>query len=206
MSAIKCRNCGLVNFSTEIECKRCKKPIAGKSGGQQTQNFLSPPPPPVFDQSGGVAYVAVDNVIPPCIKCGKQDSITVQSFRKVYNSPVALLGIVLGLLPYFILKLLLRTVHNLTAPFCQPCWKRFRNVEALGILNTLAFFVLLIAGIIFSIVMDSEWLLLGSLLMPILVYFTMQFYLSSISPKYKRVTSKEVIIDAPHVGQIVYSR
>src|SRR5690349_17616277 len=114
MTSVKCRNCGLVNFATEPSCKRCKNSLPGApSGTAQFQSFQSPPPPPVF-HGGEPVQDDFSPAIPthPCIKCGNTEKISVHNFVKFYNSPIAWLGIFLGLLPYYLLKLLLRTKHN----------------------------------------------------------------------------------------------
>ena len=68
------------------------------------------------------------------------------------------------------------------------------------------FFVLLVGGITLSVYLDSEWMLLVGLLMPFVVLAVGHYYLNSFDPKYKKVTSTEVIIDAPFVGEILYTR
>ena len=208
MTSVKCLSCGLVNFSTEKSCKRCKSPLAGAGNGtQQFQSFQNPPPPPVFHGDPTVReQVSVPAQRPPCIKCGSRQNISVRNFVKFYNSPVAFLGIFLGLLPYILLKLLLRTKHDLTAPFCEPCWGKFRHLGTCNVLNTLLFFPLLIVGVVFAFAVDSEWVLLAAVLLPFLVLALGSFYLKTLEPKYKRVNSKEVVIDAPYVGEILYTR
>lgn len=71
-------------------------------------------------------------------------------------------------------------------------------------LNVLMFFVVLIAGIIFAISRDSEFLILLSFVVAIFSYIFGLFYIGKISPKFKKVNSKQVIIDAPLVGEILY--
>ena len=208
MNSVKCHNCGLVNFATIPNCKRCQAVInAAASNSQPYQDFNSPPPPPVFgqDHSFGAQDTRAAQAA-PCIKCGKRDLISIRNFVKVYNSPVALVGIFLGLIPYIILKLLLQTKHNLTGPFCETCWTRFEKTTVYGVLNALLLPVLWVAGIVFSIAADSEWLLLASVLLPIFVFAVGRFYINGLGPKYKRVNSKEVVIDAPLVGDIVYTK
>ena len=79
-------------------------------------------------------------------------------------------------------------------------------VGTLKVLNTLMFFPLLIIGIVFAFSVDSEWVLLAAVLLPLLVLATVSYCLTFLEPKFKRVNSKEVIIDAPYVGEIVYTR
>ena len=204
MTSIKCRNCGLVNFSTEPSCKRCKTPLPG-NGSQPFQSFENPPPPPVFGHDPLEAHDPPPQSY-PCMKCGNRQNVTVRNFVKVYYSPVAFLGIPLGLLTYFILKWLLSTKHDLTGPFCASCWTRFQNAESYRIVNTLLFFPLLIAGIVFAFAVDSEWILLAAIFAPLFVLTGVHYFLNSYGPKYKRVSSKEVVIDAPSVGEVVYAK
>ena len=211
MTSVKCRSCGLVNFSTEQSCKRCKSALYSvTSASARFEAFQMPPPPPIFhgDGSSG-ANSSVAPQSPPCIKCGGRQKIAIRSFVKIYNSPVAILGIFLGLLPYVILKLLLRTKHDLTGPFCERCWTRFQNSKIYSVGNVLLFFVLLFGGVALSIYIDSvnsEWLLLGSVIMAFVVLTAGHYYLATLGPKYKRVNAKEVVIDAPFVGEIVYTK
>lgn len=208
MTSVKCRSCGLVNFSTVPSCKRCKSPLAGSASSQdQFGSFHSPPPPPIFHGDSTVlANVSAGSHAPPCLKCGSRDRITVRNFVKIYNSPVAILGIFLGLLPYFLLKLLLRTKHHLTGPFCEKCWATVKNLRAYEVANSLLFFPILIGGIVFSVFMQNDLILMGSLLFSLFVLAAGSYYLSTLGPKYKRLNSKEAVIDAPFVGEIVYTR
>jgi hypothetical protein len=68
------------------------------------------------------------------------------------------------------------------------------------------FFPLLIAGIVFAVFMQNDLILIGSVFVSLFVLAAGSFYLNTLGPKYKRVTSKEVVIDAPLVGEIVYTR
>ena len=206
MTSIKCPSCGLVNFSTQSNCKRCNEPLHGSGITQQFQSIQDPPPPPTFHGTSVGDYPAPVAQAYPCIKCGNRQNTSVRNFVKIYNSPIAILGIFLGLIPYFLLKLLLRTKHDLTGPFCESCWNKFQYVGPLRILNTLAFFPLIIIGVIFAFSVDSEWVLLAAVLLPFLVLATVSYLLTSLEPKFKRVNAKEVVIDAPYVGEILYTR
>ena len=72
--------------------------------------------------------------------------------------------------------------------------------------NALLFLMLFGGGIVLSIYIDSDKLFLASILFPWVVLAAGSYYLTTLGPKYKRVNSKEVVIDAPHVGEIVYTR
>lgn len=199
MSSIKCKKCGLVNFSTAFECKRCQQPL-GNNKHFQPVNFQAPPPVEVYDSpsQNQFQYAA------PCIKCGDKQDVSTQNFKKSYKPPIIILGIFLGLLPYFILRLLLTKTHHLTAPFCRRCWGKFKNVGVYSVLNALGFFVVLIVGIAVAVLFDSEVLFLLSFVAAILSYVFGYYYISSISPRYKKVNSQRVIIDAPLIGEVLY--
>lgn len=207
MSSSKCKKCGLVNFSYASECKRCLNPFNNQqSKSTHFQNYQMPPPPPVFSADEAIYDNPNTQPKPPCIKCGNIQNISIYNFKKKYVSPIALLGIFIGLLPFFILRWLLSTTHFLSAPFCHNCWNRFRKAETIATLNILGFFVLLVGGIIFAISRDSEFLLLMSFVAAILFYVFGLFYIGTISPKYKKVDAKQVIIDAPLIGDILYTK
>ncbi|HEX6125420.1 MAG TPA: hypothetical protein VFZ23_08620 [Pyrinomonadaceae bacterium] len=72
--------------------------------------------------------------------------------------------------------------------------------------NSLLFFPILIGGIVFSVFMQNDLILMGSLLFSLFVLAAGSYYLSTLGPKYKRLNSKEAVIDAPFVGEIVYTR
>lgn len=208
MTSIKCLSCGMVNFSTQQVCKRCKSPLSQVGTSEANSHaFLNPPPPPVFHDglAGSAAPASEDGY--PCIKCGSRERITVRNFVKIYHSPVAILGIFLGCLPYVLLKLLLRTKHNLTGPFCESCWSLYEQGQTLGVVNVLLFVVIIIVAPVVAVLLDwSEWSLLAIAIGSLVLLATGEKYLARYAPKYKRVTSKEVIVDAPHIGEIVYTR
>ena len=208
MTSIKCANCGLVNFSTEQNCKRCKSLLPHSGNAETTVDaFYAPPPPPVFRDDLVESAGAPSNAGYPCIKCGSRGRITVRNFVKIYHSPVAILGIFLGCLPYVLLKLLLRTKHDLSGPFCESCWSLYQQGQTLAVVNVALFVVIIIVAPIVAVLRDwSEWSLLFIAIGSLVVLAIGEKYLARYAPKYKRVTSREVVVDAPHIGEIVYTR
>lgn len=206
MSSIKCKKCGLVNFSTATECKRCLTPFKNKqSKSAHFQNYQMPPAPPVFD--GDAAYQnSVFQPKPPCIKCGSNQNIAIRNFKKIYNSPVALLGIFLGILPYIILQLLLRTTHHLSAPFCHECWSRYKNADSYSVLIALGAFAGFILAMVAAFAAESFGVFLLGVIVTLILYAFGKSYVKKISPKFKKVNAKQVIIDAPLVGEILYTK
>ncbi|HVE58266.1 MAG TPA: hypothetical protein VNB22_15640 [Pyrinomonadaceae bacterium] len=164
-----------------------------------------PPSPPVFGFDGAVnddfSYQQ-----PPCIKCGSNQNTSIQNFKKIYDSPIAILGIFFGFLPYFILKILLRTTHSLTAPFCHGCWNKFSKANTYLILTQLGFFVVFVLGIVLAIAVNNMGLILLGFVASVVLYIWGNMYVKGISPKYKKVDSKQVIIDAPLVGEILFTK
>src|SRR5256714_9279786 len=49
---VKCHHCGLVNWQTATECKRCQAPLTASAEpyepGQWNSPYAPPPPPPQF--------------------------------------------------------------------------------------------------------------------------------------------------------------
>ena len=77
----------------------------------------------------------------------------------------------------------------------------------LNTVNVLLFVVLITGAPVVAVLLDwSEWSLLAIAIGSLALLASGEAYLARYGPKYKRVTSKEVVVDAPHVGEIVYTR
>jgi hypothetical protein len=140
------------------------------------------------------------------VKCGSSQNLSVRTFDKKYVSPTALLGIFMGLLPYFILRKLFTTTHKITSPFCEVCWGKFKNIETHSALFNFGAAMLIILGFLVGGMYDS-FLVFGvsvCLAFPLFIYG--RIYVAKISPKFKKVTDKQVIINAPIVGEIVFTK
>jgi hypothetical protein len=216
MKSVKCANCGLVNFSDIVECKRCREslnelsPIATQRNYQtpvpQIPAYQKPPPPPVFDQNGNVSYPkeAVSNIC--CIKCGGREKIEAKSFKKDYTPPFCYLGLFIGVLPMAILVSIFRVRHKIEAPFCETCWKKFRMVSVYETLSTLGFFVGIVIGIIAGFATGSGLAFFAVFLITIGVIVWGQIYKKQNSPKYNKIDRKHVIIGTPNMGEIIFER
>jgi len=204
MSSIKCNECGLVNFRTDQHCKRCTSSLADGPEPANYSQFYEPPPPPVFHP--GEEQTTRSVASPLCIKCGVKSSISMRNFKKDYNSPVALLGIFLGIIPALLLALILRTRHQISAPFCEMCWLRFRHADTYRSLLLLSVVpgIFLVVGL--SIYADSITAAILGLVTVLVAYSLASRHIKSVSPKFKRVTSKEVVISAPMQGDLVFSK
>lgn len=226
MSSTKCVQCGLVNFSTAIQCKRCGQPLNELSGfaDQRTyqqnvqptapmnhypppQSFQAPPPPPVFQ--GYRQNFNQQPQAPPdwcCIKCGSRNSVSMQSFKKTYLPPVAYIGILIGPLIFLILALVLRVKHHLNAPFCATCWGGFKHQPSISALLSFACIIVLSGGLAMGFLTESLAMSALGIIGGIAIGIAAKIYESKVSPKFKKVDGKMVVIDAPMVGDVTFYR
>jgi hypothetical protein len=69
MASRKCSNCGLVNFATETNCKRCSAPLAPESSAQPPygsgMSASYPPPPDAYYPQTPASPAEDDYVFPP---------------------------------------------------------------------------------------------------------------------------------------------
>jgi len=226
MSSTKCVQCGLVNFSTAIQCKRCGQPLSELSGFadqrtyqqnvqptapqnhyQSPQPFQAPPPPPVF-QGSNQAFNQQPQMPPNwcCIKCGSRSGVSMQNFKKTYLPPIAYIGILIGPLIFLILALVLRVKHHLTAPFCATCWGGFKNQPTISGLLSFACIVVLFGGLVMGFATEAPALSAFGIIGGIAIGIAAKMYESKVSPKFKKVDSKVVVIDAPMVGEVAFYR
>lgn len=221
MTSIKCSHCRLVNFSTATHCKRCQQPLnefsniaaqrpfhAGAQEAPAYQNpfqpYHSPPAPPAFDAFGRPIEQQFEAPI-LCVKCGGGQSVHMQHFKKDYVPPVAYLGVFMGILPFLILVLVLKVNHKIDAPFCIDCWDKFKRVNTVANLGTLAFLFGIIGAIVALVALESGFAFLFVLALTIGFVIWTQIYRRQNSPKFKKVDRQQVIIDAPGVGEIRYA-
>lgn len=205
MSSLKCSHCGLVNFTHAAQCKRCQNSLGKSVGSAQFQNFQAPPPPQFYENAGIQSGLEIEQK-PHCVKCGNTRNVSFQSFKKIYNSPVALMGIFLGVLPYLLFALLLRTTHHLSAPFCEDCWSKFKSADTFESLYKIGVFALMIFSIFAAIAYSSLWLVGIGFAVAFALYFYGNTYIKKVSPKFKKVDAKQVIIEAPSVGEILFTK
>ncbi|MDQ6785917.1 MAG: hypothetical protein M3033_03745, partial [Acidobacteriota bacterium] len=173
MTSIKCVQCGLINFSTAVQCKRCQMPLnefsaiaderAYQTSAEQTQpfnqnqtpfqTFQTPPPPPMFDGNGFEQPASQAPL--SCVKCGGRRGVYLQDFKKDYIPPVAYLGMFIGVLPMIIMIVILKVTHPITAPFCNECWSKFRKVGTVEALMALSFLAAIVIGVVVMILLDA---------------------------------------------------
>ena len=176
---------------------------------QNTPNygrFQMPASPPFFDEQSGQMQFRPTEEKNYCIKCGDDKNVSAQEFKKKYVSPVAILGIFIGIIPYFLLRLLLTTTHNISAPFCENCWNKFKDIETHSALFNFGAVMLIILGFLIGGLYDSFLVLAICLCLSIPLFIFGRIYVAKVSPKFKKVDSKQVIINAPKGGAIVFSK
>jgi hypothetical protein len=221
MSSIKCSKCGLINFSTALECKRCQNQLnefssiaeqrpyqTNVQSFQQNQprsyQYYQTPPPPTFDSDNQSETAQQPSL--SCIKCGGKSDVYLQNFKKDYVPPVAYLGALGGILPAVILVLVLKVTHLLTAPFCGQCWTKFRKVSTIETLTNLGFFALFIGGMFAGFAFGSTFVFFVSFALSIGLVVWGQNFKKKNSPKYKKVNRKQVVIDDPTFGEVCFQR
>ena len=169
-----------------------------------SQNFNSPPPPPTFNDSQPAMRTHPPMMRANCIKCGKAHGLSSQTFLKRFVSPVALLGIFVGLLPYFLLRLLLTTRHQITTHFCAACWANFRYSEYYSLLINVIALIIFSLGVVFGFEYSSFGLWAVAACFSIALLIAGSIYRKRVSPKFKMINEKVVVIVAPNVGEIQF--
>lgn len=197
MTSIRCKNCNLVNFSTEMQCKRCSQPLNGYSNIAEQRQYQAD-----FEQD----YQPQSAPQMSCIKCGGRNRVSLQNFRKDYIPPISYIGFFMGILPGLLLVLILKVKHYLSAPFCGECWQNFSRVsgkETLGLLGCLGGFV---GGLFALVLFESVFIMLIFFAAGLALLIRGQLYKSKHSPKYKKIDSKEIIIRDPKIGDVSFAR
>jgi hypothetical protein len=177
LSALKCAHCGLVNFATATQCKRCRTPFVqdlSAVNGSHVQGivledgYVLPPPPSVGMPGAGVwrdkaALVMSKEARLPerCIKCNEftHGRLT----RKLtWHHPAIYILILAGWLIYLIVALIVRKRATVEIGLCDEHRTKRRN----NILVTWALVLLGIGGIFLALVAeDGTPALIGVLLL-----------------------------------------
>ena len=191
---------------TKILIPKFEYPYTRMNNQSYQSNYgqFQTPPPPRFDvnqRDSGSEFA------PNCIKCGATNNVSMRKFKKKYVSPVAVLGVFIGLLPYFLFRLLLTTTHDLSAPFCERCWKgRFEKVAMVNQLTLLGVVASVFLGIVIAVNLSSPLIFFIIFGLGISGAIFGRVFEWRTSPKYKKVNDKIVVIDAPVVGEIIFTK
>lgn len=229
MSSIRCKQCNLVNFSTEIQCKRCGQPLndyapftdersyqenpeqnyqpqqySNQNQPTQYQSYQMPPLPSFY--SNDYQPQQQPQMQMSCIKCGNGNNVSLQNFKKEYVPPLAYCALLFGLLPGAIIIALTRVIHRLNAPFCHECWSKFRKVNLIETLTTVGALVGFIVGIILAVAAKSLFVFLFIVVAILVMIIYGQMYRAKNSPKFKKVNRKEIVIKDPRFGDVSFAR
>ncbi len=213
-NSYKCSQCGLVNFSTAIQCKRCNQnlneltPITNQRIYQNTtsnlQSYQNPPPPPVFN-GNQFETTPKQNQPMDCIKCGQKNNLKLQTFKKNYIPP-SIYGAAIAPLLYLILVAIFKVTHHITAPFCDGCWSKFKNGKIAEIVGGALGLVLVIGAVPAFVVFDSIIIFMVCFISSIIIFVIGHSYKEATSPKFKTVDKNQVIIVSPVAGEICFQK
>lgn len=197
MTSIRCKNCNLINFSTAMQCKKCKQPLNEYSNFADENQY-----PTDFEEDYQLPHSAQMS----CIKCGSRNRVSLQNFKKDYIPPISYIGFFMGILPGLILVRLLKIKHYLSAPFCHGCWENFRKVSINEIMGFTGLFLGFFAGIFALVVTESVLIMLLIFAAAFGLAVWSQLYKSKHSPNYKKVSRQEIIISDPRIGDISFAK
>jgi len=156
MPSVKCPNCGLVNFATETNCKRCAVPLQNLSPapGYQSQLVVSQdgyvfPPPPAFGnvwQKNAILIFSKEASLPErCVKCNMPTDGPGLKRKLSWHHPALYLLILGGLLLYAILATVLSKRATVFLGMCEEHRRKRRNGMLIG-------WALFLGGVILAVV------------------------------------------------------
>lgn len=166
MSTLRCAHCGLVNFATATQCKRCRTPFVqdvSSASGANVQGivledgYVLPPPPSVGTAGPGVwrdeakLVVGKDVPLPPrCVKCNAPAPGRRLKKKLTWHHPLFFLLIFVGFLVYFIVAMFVRKTATVELGLCEEHMaKHQRNLwitASLILFGTLGMVLALIVG------------------------------------------------------------
>ena len=168
LSSLKCAQCGLVNFATDINCKRCGQTLVTSSSPQGivlADGYVLPPPPTVGMPGSGVwrdkskMIVSKGSQLPDrCVKCNAPAHGAKLKRKLSWHHPAIFILILVATLIYFIVAMIVRKTATVEVGLCQEHMaKRRRNVFI-----TLALILLGVSGFVLTVIVgDNNFLLAG---------------------------------------------
>jgi hypothetical protein len=175
LSALRCAHCGLVNFATATQCKRCRTPFVqelSSGDGAQVQGivledgYVLPPPPSVGTEGvwrdKATLVMSKEARLPDrCIKCNEPTHGRLR--RKLsWHHPAIYILLLAAWLIYLIVAMVVRKRATVELGLCEEHQqKRRRNILiacALLLLGVVCFFVAIAAN-------DGSPALLGVLML-----------------------------------------
>jgi len=159
VSSLKCAQCGLVNFATDTNCKRCGAPVGSnvpsvidprQQGIVLQDGYVLPPPPrtgmPGVWRQDSKLVMSKDAVLPDrCVKCNAPTTGRLKR-KLAWHHPAIYLIILVALLIYLIVALVLRKSATVEIGLCEEHKaKRKRNVLVTWLLAGLGLFGFIVA-------------------------------------------------------------
>jgi len=218
MATIRCKSCNLVNFSTEPQCKRCKQPLSEYSNFVDQRQYQANFEQQYQPQQNQSANFQADRFSSnfhedqfqqapmSCVKCGGRNRVTLQHFDTNYIPAISYIGFFMGILPGLILVRLLKIKHYLSAPFCGECWQNYSKISSKEMRGVLGLFGGFFGGLFALVLFESILLMLILFVIGLGLLISGQMYKSKHSPKYKKISRKEVIIADPVIGDVSYAK
>ena len=177
MSAVKCAQCGLVNFATATQCKRCgtlfvqnisSEPGANLQGFVLEDGYVLPPPPSVGMPGPGIwrdkstLVMSKDALLPErCVKCNAFTNGRLKR-KFAWHHPAIYILLLAAWLVYLIVAMVVRKRATIEVGLCEEHRAKRRTY----ILITLALVLLGLAGFVLAIAAnDGTPALLGFLLL-----------------------------------------
>jgi hypothetical protein len=149
--------------------------------------------------SGRANRQSADN----CIKCGGANT-SIQQFKKYYIPPWVSAAAIAPLL-MLILLAFFKVTHNISAPFCTPCWDKFKTGKIVEIVAGLASGVAAFSAIFAFTLFDSISGFIAIIIFSMTFWIAGHLYKESVSPKFKKVDADVVMIDTPSMGEINFA-
>src|SRR5713101_6006591 len=179
----KCAECGLINFASENNCKRCGAAVTAGveappplTGIVLEDGYVLPPPPAI----GGIwrdkstLVMTKDASLPDrCVKCNAPANGVRLKRKLAWHYPVLYLVIFFAVLIYVILAALLSKRATVYLGLCEQHFQRRRKQKAIG-------WLLLIIGVVVPILAIAyDYPVLGLLGFAVFLFATIWLVLVS---------------------------
>lgn len=177
MSALKCAHCGLVNYATATQCKRCRTPfvqnlssVAGANvqGIVLEDGYVLPPPPSVGTPGAGVwrdkSKMVVSKGAPlpdRCVKCNGPASGVRLKKKFTWHHPAIYILIFVGLLIYVIVAMIVRKTATVELGLCEEHMAKHRR----NVLVTSLLILLGVGGFVLAVIVGNNYFLLAGILL-----------------------------------------
>ena len=134
-----------------------------------------------------------------CVRCGDTSGTESQIFQVPYGEPLTLF---FGLLAYR----MMRNVHEVSAYFCEPCWRRYRLSRLIWPIVLVIISLLIAIGLYFSAVYNTDdplsYLMIPALLLLVAGFFVQRY----LRPRVILATEELLKIKVPRHGVLTINQ